>query len=452
MTDRRKMLLAVMASGAGSHIAAWRHPETDAGAGVSAANHCAMAQLAERGLFHMYFVADTPAARTSKLDMYSRMPIFMNQLEPLTLLSALAMTTKHIGLGGTVSASFYEPYNLARQFASLDQISGGRSAWNIVTSANDFAAQNFGLDKLPPHGDRYKRAAEFTDIVLKLWDSWEDDAFIRDKASGYSFDVTKQHAVHHEGPYFRIHGALNVQRSPQGRPVIIQAGASDAGMDFAASVAELIFGANETPAESRAFYDQLKSRLPKFGRSAEDVRLLAGMPVIIGESEQEAEDKYQTLQELIHPDVGRARLSMDLEADLSGLPLDEPVPEELIPASANFHKKFYDNIVNMIRVEKLTLRQMYLRYERGRRTIRGNPIQIADALQEWQAAGACDGFMMMFPLMADGLGLFVEKVVPELQRRGLMRTEQDGVTLRDALGFARPPHPASLAARGHAAE
>ena len=451
MVDRRNMLLAVMASGAGSHIAAWRHPEADAGAGVSIAAHLEMAQLAERGLFHMYFVADTPAARTSRLDMYSRMPIFMNQLEPVTLLSALAVTTRHIGLGGTVSASFYEPYNLARQFASLDQISGGRSAWNIVTSANDFAAQNFGLDKLPAHGDRYRRAEEFTDIVLRLWDSWEDDAFIRDKESGFSFDVTKQHPVHHDGAFFKLHGALNVQRSPQGRPVIIQAGASDTGMDFAARFAELVFGANETAAESKAFYDQLKARLEKFGRSAEEVRLLAGMPVVLGESKQEAEDKYQTLQALIHPDVGRARLGMDLEADLSGLPLDEPVPEELIPASANFHKKFYDNIVQMIRVEKLTLRQMYLRYERGRRTLRGSPAQIADTLEEWHAAGACDGFMMMFPLMKDGLGLFVDQVVPELQRRGLMRKAQDGVTLRDQVGFPRPPHPAARGAPERAA-
>lgn len=444
--NREKMLLAVMASGAGSHIAAWMHPETNSRAGLSIESHMAMAQLAERGLFHMYFVADTPAARTTKLDFYSRMPIFMNQLEPLTLLSALAVTTRHIGLGGTVSASFYEPYNLARQFASIDHMSHGRVAWNIVTSANDYAAQNFGLDKLPPHGDRYKRAEEFTDIVLKLWDSWEDDAFGRDRETGRFFDPAKQHVVDHDGPYFRIHGALNIERSPQGRPVIIQAGASDTGMDFAAKVAEVVFGANETPAESRAFYEQLKSRLPKFNRAPNDMRLLAGMPVVIGESEQEAEDKYQTLQALIHPDVGRARLSMDLEADLSGLPIDEPVPEELIPASANFHKKFYDNIVNMIRVEKLTLREMYLRYERGRRTIRGTPIQIADALEEWHAAGACDGFMMMFPMMQDGLTHFVEGVVPELQRRGLLRDAQDGVTLRDSLGIPRPPHPATLAA------
>ncbi|HEY4251347.1 MAG TPA: LLM class flavin-dependent oxidoreductase [Roseomonas sp.] len=439
-----RMYLAVMASGAGSHIAAWMHPETDARAGISIARHTAMAQLAERGLFHMYFIADTPAARTTKLDLYSRMPIFMNQLEPITLMAALAATTRHIGLGGTVSASFYEPYNLARQFASIDHISGGRVAWNIVTSANDYAAQNFGLDKLPPHGDRYKRAAEFTDIVLKLWDSWEDDAFTRDKASGLFFDPAKQHVVDHDGPYFKIHGALNVERSPQGRPVIIQAGASDTGMDFAASVAEVIFGANETPEESRRFYDQLKDRLPKFGRARDSLRLLAGMPVILGDSAQEAEDKYQTLQALIHPVVGRGRLGMDLEADLSQLPLDEPVPEELIPKSANFHKKFYDNIVSMIRVEKLTLRQMYLRYERGRRTIRGTPLQVADALEEWYRAGACDGFMMMFPMMEDGLTRFVDSVTPELQRRGLLRRTQTEGTMRDALGLQRPPHPATL--------
>lgn len=442
-----EMYLAVMASGPGSHVAAWLHPGTDARAGLSIRNHVAMAQLAERGLFHMYFIADTPAARTTKLDLYSRMPIYMNQLEPITLMSALAATTQHIGLGGTVSASFYEPYNLARQFASLDHISGGRAAWNIVTSANDYAAQNFGLDKLPPHGDRYKRAAEFTDIVLKLWDSWEDDAFIRDRDSGLFFDPARQHVLDHEGPYFKIHGALNIERSPQGRPVIIQAGASEAGMDFAASVAEVIFGAHETIEESRAFYAQLKTRLQKFGRAPEELRLLAGIPMVIADSEQEAEDKYQTLQALIHPVVGRGRLSMDLEADLSKLPLDEPVPEDLIPKSANFHKKFYDTIVKMIREEKLTLRQMYLRYERARRTLRGTPVQIADTLQEWQEGGACDGFMVMFPMMQDGLTHFVNGVTPELQRRGLLRQAQTEGTMRDALGLKRPPHPKAALAR-----
>lgn len=452
MAADRMMVLAVMASGAGSHVAAWLHPENDSRAAVSIRHHIAMAQLAERGLFHLYFVADTPAARTGQLDLYSRMPIFMNQLEPLTLLAGLAVATQHIGLGATVSTSFFEPYNLARQFASIDHMSGGRAAWNIVTSANDFAARNFGLDRLPPHGDRYKRAAEFTDIVRKLWDSWEDDAFVRDRESGRFFDPAKQQVVDHDGPYFKLHGALNIERSPQGRPVLIQAGASNTGMDFAASVAELIFGANETPAESRRFYDTLKARLGKFGRSPAELRLLAGMPVILGDSAQEAEDKYQTLQALIHPDVGRLRLGMDLEADLSGLPLDEPVPESLIPSSANLHKKFYDTIVAMIREEKLTLRQMYLRYERGRRTIRGTPLQVADALEEWFGAGACDGFMMMFPMMEDGLSRFVAGVVPELQRRGLLRTAQQEGTLRDALGFRRPPHPRAAVLHDAAAE
>jgi len=438
-----QMILAVMASGPGSHVASWLHPATQADAGIDIRNHMRVAQLAEAGLFHLYFVADTPAARTSNLEAYSRMPLFMNQLEPITLLSALSAVTSRIGLGGTASTSFYEPYNLARLFASLDHMSHGRAAWNIVTSANDFAARNFGQDKLAPHGERYERATEFTELMLKLWDSWEDDAFINDRARGLTFEPAKQHAVDHDGKHYRLHGALNLQRSPQGRPVIIQAGASDTGMDFAARFAELVFGANATAAESRAFYDQLKARLPKFGRSTVDMRLLAGMPTIVAETEQEAEDQFQTLQALIQPMVGRMRLGMDLEADLSNVALDEPVPEELIPSSANLHKKFFDSIVHMIRVEKLTLRQMYMRYERGRSTIRGNPARIADILEEWFKAGACDGFMLTFPLLEEGLGVFVRQVVPELQRRGLFRTEAPEGTLRTQLGLARPKHPAA---------
>jgi len=442
MASRDRMLLAVMASGPGAHVAAWRHPAARGASNIRIAHQVAMARLAERGLLHLYFVADTPAARTADLGLYSRMPLYMNELEPITLLPALAMATEHIGLGGTASASFYEPYNLARQFASIDHISGGRAAWNIVTSANDFAARNFGLDALPPHAERYRRAEEFTSVVLKLWDSWEEDAFGRDASSGVYFDPAKQHPVDHRGDFFTVRGALNLERTPQGRPVIIQAGASGPGMEFAARVAEVVFGSNETPEESRAFRDGLRERMARLGRDPDGMRMLAGMPVVIGESEAEAEDKYATLQALIHPDVGRGRLGMDLEADLSGLPLDEPVPEELIPTSANFHRKFHDTIVRMIREERLTLRQMFLRYDRGRRTVRGTPKGIADTLEAWHAAGACDGFMMMFALMEEGLGAFVRDVVPELQRRGLFRTGPDGATLRDALGLARPAHPA----------
>ncbi|HWL80971.1 MAG TPA: LLM class flavin-dependent oxidoreductase [Roseomonas sp.] len=450
MSEDRRMALAILVGATGSHIASWLHPETRADASTSIEWHRETAQLAERGLFDLFFIADTPAARTSNLAGFSRMPLYMNVLEPLTLLSALAGSTRHIGLGGTASTSFSEPYNIARQFASLDHISHGRAAWNVVTSANDFAARNFGLDRLPPHAERYERAREFVQLVQALWDTWEDDAFIRDRASGLFFDPAKQHPVHHEGKHFRVHGALNIERTPQGQPVIIQAGASETGKELAAETAEVVFSSDSTLEGSQAFYRDLKGRMAKYGRQPEELKVLAGMPLLIADSAQEAEDLHQTLQHLIHPDVGRMYLGMDLETDLSDLPLDEPIPADRIPKSANFHKTFFDHILHLIRTEKLTLRQLYLRYERGRQTLRGTPVQVADRLEEWFTGGACDGFMLTFSLLPGGLAAFVEKVVPELQRRGLMRTRYEGRTLREHLGLRRPPN-RHAAAQGAAA-
>jgi N-acetyl-S-(2-succino)cysteine monooxygenase len=398
-----------------------------------------MAQLAESGMIDLFFIADTPAARTTNLGAYARFPMFMNVFDPVTLLAAVAGATKHIGLGGTMSTSFTEPYNLARQFASLDHISRGRAAWNVVTSANDFAARNFGLDKLPPHGDRYARAREFVQVVQALWDTWEDGAFIRNRASGLHFDPAKQHPVAHEGKYFRVHGALNIERTPQGQPVIIQAGASDTGKEFAAETAELVFASDSTVEGGRAFYADLKGRMAKYNRPPEALKVLAGLPTVVADSAQEAEDMYQTLQALIHPDVGRMRLGMDLEADLSDLPLDEPIPEDRIPKSANLHKAYFDHIVGLIR-QGLTLRQLYMRYERGNKTIRGTPAMVADHMEEWFTTGAADGFMLTFSTLPAGLEGFVAKVIPELQRRGLVKTAWRGATLRENVGLRRPPN------------
>ncbi|WP_149535466.1 LLM class flavin-dependent oxidoreductase [Siccirubricoccus phaeus] len=438
MGSERKMAMAVLVNPTGYHSASWLHPSTDADSSTSIEWYRSVAQMAERGCFDLFFIADTPAARTTNLEAYSRFPMFMNVFEPVTLLSALAGATRHIGLGGTVSTSFAEPYNVARMFASLDHISHGRAAWNVVTSANDFAARNFGLDKLPPHGERYDRAHEFVQVVKQLWDSWEDGAFIRDREAGLTFDPTKQHPVEHVGKYFAVRGALNIERPPQGHPVIIQAGASDTGKDFAAETAEVVFSSHSSLASSRAFTVELKERMAKFGRPPEALKVCAGKPVLMAGSKQEAEDMYRTLQEMIHPVVGRMRLGMDLETDLSDLPLDEPVPEDRIPRNSNFHKAYFDHIIELIRMEKLTLRQLYQRYERGNKTFCGTPLQVADELEEWFAAGACDGFMMLFSLLPTGLATFVEKVVPELQRRGLMKHEYAGRTLRENLGLQRP--------------
>ncbi|MBE9603398.1 LLM class flavin-dependent oxidoreductase [Acetobacteraceae bacterium H6797] len=437
----RHMALATLVHPTGYHPASWRHPDARADGSTDIDYYRGLAQLAEKGFFDLFFIADTPAARTSGLQTFARAPLFMNVFEPITLLSAIAGATRHIGLGGTASTSFAEPYNIARQFASLDHISHGRAAWNVVTSANDFAARNFGLDRLPPHAERYARAREFVQVVKGLWDSWEDEAFIRDKEAGLFLDPLKQHPVQHEGAHFRVHGALNIARAPQGHPVIIQAGASDTGKDFAAETAEVVFSSEPTPEAAKHFHDDLKSRMARFGREPGELKVLAGLPVLVADSAQEAEDMHQELQALIHPDVGVGRLAMDLEADLSGLDLDQPIPEDRIPKQANFHKAYFDHITGMIR-EGLTLRQLYLRYERGNRTLRGTPKDIADTMQAWFEGGACDGFMLLFNLLPRDMEAFIAKVVPELQRRGLMRSAYSGSSLRENLGLARPPHPA----------
>jgi FMN-dependent oxidoreductase (nitrilotriacetate monooxygenase family) len=453
MAQHRQMHFSFSAHLTGAHPAGWLHPSTKVDADTDIDAYRGMARLAEHGCFDMFFIADTPAARTTNLKAWARYPMFMNALEPVTALSALAGATEFIGLGGTATTSFNEPYNVARQFASLDHISRGRAAWNVVTSANDFAARNFGFDKLPPHAERYRRAAEFVDVVKQLWDTWEDDAFIHDRATGLFFDTAKQHAVSYAGEYFRVDGALNIARPPQGYPVIIQAGASATGKDFAAATAEVVFGSAVTIEDGRAYYADLKGRMAKFGRSPDELKLLAGMPVVVGESDQEAEDKYQTLQGMIHPDVGRQRLTTDLEVDLTDLPLDKPVPEDLIPKTSNFHQGYFDEIARMIREEKLTLRQLYMRYERGTRSLRGSAKTVADRLEEWFSTGAADGFMLILHLQPAGLADFVKYVVPELQRRRLFRTEYTARTLREHLGLRRPanrhlllPPPAESAA------
>lgn len=440
MATPRMMHLAFSAHLSGAHPGAWRHPGTEDGSDVSIAAYRRLAQTAEAGRFDMFFMADTPALRINDLEAWSRYPLFTNVLEPLTALSGIAGATEFIGLGGTATTSFNEPFNVARQFASLDHVSGGRAAWNVVTTANAYAAGNFGPEPLAAHGDRYDRAREFVGLVKKFWNTWEDDAFLYDREQGRLFDPAKLHPVIHHGRHFEIRGGLNIQRTPQGQPVIIQAGASDAGKDLAAETAEVVFGSAKTIEAARAYYADLKGRMAKYGRTPEELCLLAGIPVIVGESAQEAEDKYQGLQALMHPIVARQRLSMDLETDLSDLPFDQPIPESRIPAKANLHTAYFNEIARMIREEKLPLIEVARRYQRGSTTLRGTPQHIADTLEEWFTTGAADGFMFQFPVQPVFLEDFVRLVVPELQRRGLFRTEYEGRTLREHFGLRRPPH------------
>ena len=433
----KQMALAVLIQGTGAHPASWRATGSPHDAAADIDFYIKAAQTAEKGCLDLFFVADTPGARTENLEAWSRFPMFMNGLEPVSLLSAVAGATTRIGLGATASTSFYEPYNLARLFASLDQISHGRAGWNVVTTANDYAARNFGFDKLPPHAERYEKAYEFVEIVKNLWDTWEDDAFIYDLARGQNFDPSKFHMLDHKGKHFRVQGGLNIRRSPQGQPVIIQAGSSETGKDFAAETAEVVFTSNETIAAGQAFCTDLKSRMARYNRAPDSLKVLAGLPIIVGESAQEAEDKYQTLQELIHPMVVFGRLGTDLEANLMDLPLDEQIPMDRVPAKSNFHQSYFAQIVDLIK-QGLTLRQIYMRYERGLTTLRGTPTQVADHMQEWIESGAADGFMLLFHAVPGGLSDFTTMVVPELQRRGLMRSAYSETTLRGHLGLERP--------------
>lgn len=442
MSMRPTLSLAILVDQAtGNHPASWLHPDTPAAGSTDIGHYRHLAQLAERGKFDLFFIADTPATRTENFQAWSRFPMYMNALEPVSLLSALAGATRRIGLGGTVSTSFSEPYNVARQFASLDHISAGRAAWNVVTSANDYAARNFGHATLPPHAERYERAGEFVDVVRKLWNSWDDDAFVRDRASGRYFDPERLHVVHHAGKFFKVDGALNIERPPQGHPVISQAGASDTGRELAARTAEVVFASAAGPESAKAAYDDLKGRMAKYGREPGDLKILAGMPVVLGATRADAEARFQRLQDLLHPDVGLFRLAMDLEVDLSGLPLDEPIPEHRLPEASNFHKAFFDGIMKSIREQNPTLRQLYMGYERGRKTIKGTASDVADTMEHWFRSGACDGFMMQFHMLPSSLAEFVETVVPELQRRGLFRHDYAGATLREHLGLARPANP-----------
>ncbi|WP_439817081.1 LLM class flavin-dependent oxidoreductase [Zavarzinia sp. CC-PAN008] len=433
----RHMSLAVLVQGTGPHPHSWAQAGTARDPSTDITFYQDLARTAERACFDLFFVADTPAARCEDLEAWSRWPMYMNVLEPLTLLAAVAGVTSHIGLGATASTSFFEPYNLARQFASLDHISNGRAAWNVVTSANDYAARNFGLDHLPPHADRYVRAREFVEVVSALWDTYDDDAFVRDTASGRYFLPERLHVLKHKGAHFRVNGALNIARPIQGRPVIIQAGASDTGRDFAAQYAEVVFLSEPERGRAKAAYDDLKGRMAKYGRTPDQLRILAGMTVVLGATRAEAEARHRAMQDAIHPAVGLMRVAQDLEADLTGLDFDKPIPPERVPATSNHHKAYADLIRGMI-AEGLTLREICQRYERGNVTLCCTAHETADLMQDWLEAGACDGFMLIFNTMPEGLDDFAADVVPELQRRGLFRTRYPGTTLRDTLGLARP--------------
>ncbi|QJP09207.1 LLM class flavin-dependent oxidoreductase [Pseudomonas multiresinivorans] len=432
----RTLSLGAFLMATGHHVAAWRHPDVPADGGLDFRLYKRLAQIAEAAKFDAVFVADSVAAPTA--DIASRMAR-SDHFEPLTLLSALAAVTEHIGLVATVTTSYNEPYHVARKFASLDHLSGGRSGWNLVTSDAAAEALNFNRQEHFGHAERYARAREFHEVVTGLWDSWEDDAFTRDKASGQYYDPAKLHVLNHEGEHFRVQGPLNVARSPQGRPVIVQAGSSETGRELAAQTAEVVFTAQTSLAAARDFYSDLKGRLGKFGRTPDELKIMPGVFVVVGQSQSEAQEKFEEFQELVEPQVGVALLSRMLgNFDLSAYPLDGPLPE--LPLTDSGQRSRQLLLTELAGRENLTLAQLGRRIAggRGHYSLIGTPAQIADELQAWFEGGAADGFNVLVPHLPGGLEDVANFVVPELQRRGLFRRDYSGSTLRDHLGLKRP--------------
>jgi FMN-dependent oxidoreductase (nitrilotriacetate monooxygenase family) len=423
----------------GHHEAAWRLAESDPFAHIDIAHYRNLAGIAERGKLDSLFLADSPVLWNS----IGRRPA--GGLEPTVLLTALAAVTEHIGLIATASTTYNEPYNLARRFASLDHISGGRAGWNVVTTAGLDAARNFNLDELPAHAERYARAAEFLDVAIKLWDSWEDDAPLGDKAAGIWGDDTKIHPAGHVGRYFRVAGALNVPRSPQGHPLLVQAGSSEDGKALAAAYAEAVFTAQQTLADAKAFDADRRACTLAAGRDPETIKILPGIVPAIGATEREALALEEELDRLIRPEYALHQLAQTLRVDPGDLQLDRELPDGL-PAEDEIEgaKSRYTLIVQLARRERLTVRQLIGRLGggRGHRTFAGTPEQVADAIQHWFDHGAADGFNIMAPVLPSGLELFVDHVVPILQRRGIFRGEYTGRTLRDNYGLARPANTA----------
>jgi len=430
----RQLHLNAFLMGTGHHEASWRLPESRPEDTLSAQYYAELARIAERGKLDSIFFADGLAVgRNVQYNSH-------NNLEPLTLLAAIAVLTERIGLIATASTTYWEPFQLARAFASIDHISQGRAGWNIVTSAGEDEAQNFNRASRPAHEDRYARAAEFVEVTQRLWDSWADDARVLDKAGGRFADPESIVPIDHAGEHFQVRGPLNVPRPVQGHPLLVQAGSSETGREYAARFAEAVFTAQQTLPEAQAFYADLKGRLARYGRRPEEVKILPGICAVLGGTEAEARQRESEINALIQPEYGVEQLSRMLEHDVSGYPLDGPLPVLAGEDAISGHKSRFTLVTDLARREQLTIRQLIERLAggRGHRVFAGTPEQVADELELWFTSGAADGFNVMPAALPGGLTDFVEQVVPILQRRGLFRTDYTGTTLREHYGLARP--------------
>ncbi|WP_339171075.1 LLM class flavin-dependent oxidoreductase [Solibacillus sp. FSL R5-0691] len=430
---KKQMKLGVFLMGTGHHIASWRHPDAQADASENVEFFKEVAVKAEQGKLDMLFLSD--GLSFNELSH----PAEQVRFEPLTLLSVLSTVTKNIGLTATASTTYNEPFHIARKFSSLDHLSGGRAAWNIVTSYYSAEASNFNKDQHLDHSLRYERADEFVEVVKGLWDSYEDDALARNKKTGEYITKGKLHTLNHKGEYYAVRGPLNSSRPPQGRPVLVQAGSSESGTTLAAQQADVIFTAQQTLEDAQQFYKKLKDKAVAAGRDRDDIKIMPGVSIYVAETKEKAYAKYEELQQLITPEIGLDFLADYLGVDLSQHDLDGPLPKDIPPTNGNRSRQ--QLIIELAERENLTIRELYLRIagSRGHRIIFGSPSEIADQLIEWVDEEAADGFNLMPPYFPGGFTDFIDLVIPELQKRGVFRTEYEGKTLRENLGLKQVP-------------
>ncbi|HAI08258.1 MAG: LLM class flavin-dependent oxidoreductase [Chloroflexota bacterium] len=432
MTNQRMMRLGAFLAGTGSNMASWRHPDAVPDAAINLDYYKQLTRRAEEAKLDFVFFGDGLYISEKSH------PNFLNRFEPLTLLAALAMDTKQIGLAATLSTSYSEPFTVARQFASIDHISEGRAGWNIVTSPLEGSALNYSKAEHPQHDLRYRMAVEYLEVTKGLWDSWEDDAFVRNKETGQFIDPHKLHRVNHKGEFFSVQGPLTISRSKQGRPILIQAGSSEAGKEFASQVADAVFTGQATIEDAQEFYQDVKGRAVKHGRRSEEILMLPGCNPIVGATSEEAEAKYQEISNLVVIDDALNYLGRYFnDIDFTQYDLDEQFPD-LGDFARNGWESATDRIKKVSREEGLTLRQMALRSTTPKSPFIGTPEQVADTMQAWFEAGAADGFMMNASVLPQGFNDFVDLVLPVLKDRGLFRTEYEHDTLRGNLGLAKP--------------
>ena len=434
-----KMRLGAFFNPTGHHVASWRHPQAQADAGVNFDHYKEIALMAEQAKMDMVFIADNLSVREAHPEALARSAQYIANMEPMTLISALAAVTSHIGLVATASTSFNEPFHVARKFASLDHISGGRAGWNLVTSGTASDAYNFSRDEHYAHDVRYDRAQEFAKVVTRLWGSWDDDAFIRDKDTGIFLDPTKMHPLNHKGEWFAVRGPLNVPRAPQGWPVIVQAGGSDDMIEVAAEFAEIIFCAPLNLDQAQKFYKKIKDRLVARGRAHDSMKIMPGLSPIVGQTLEEAKEKQAYLDGLTSPIVAKEILSFVLGGvDLSKFELDDPMPD--VKPTSTSGQSIINHVMDIARKGNLSLREtaQVVAGARGKFALCGTPQSIADTMEEWFVTKGCDGFNIMPPYLPGSLRDFTTLVIPELQRRKLFREEYEGQTLRENLGLIRP--------------